>query len=440
VFIGGVLGGLNPSPLLPFADAVLAGEGEGVIPRIAEILLRHRSGPHCKAERLEALSECGGVIFPARPAVVTRQIVDSLESHPTYTPIVTPHSSFGNLFVVELTRGCGRKCHFCAGGKVYGRPRIHSSDSVLECVAARNPGANRIGLEGASLSDHPDLIGVSRRLVEAGHEISFSSIRIDRITPPLLDLLQKGNVRSFTVAPEAGSEGLRSRIGKPLTDSALDAAIRMLAETSIETLKLYFLIGLPGETDGDVEAAASLVRASAGRFCTRPGRRLRISVNAFVPKPGTEFQWAGMAAGAVLLKRRALLESRIGDLRRVVSVEKSGREEMLQGLLSRGDARAGLAVYHRVVAGLPWKAAWAKAGIDPDRLLHEPAGYEDALPWDFIRGGASKRILWERYRAAVSGETGGIPARDGETDSQIREGSGPARPGLPSPPDGQEES
>ena len=394
IFMGGVLGGLNPSPLLPFADAILAGEGEGVIPLIADVLLRRRSGPRCRRERLEALGEIPGVFLPTGPArPVERQADLSLEDHPTYTPIVTPLSHFENMFVVELSRGCGRGCHFCAGGKVYQPLRFHSPASVLETVKRFDPGSRRVGLEGASLSDYPGLESLCNQLIEDNHEISFSSLRADRITPQLLEILEKGNVRSFTVAPEAGSERLRGRIGKPIPDAVMTDGVRMLASSTVETLKLYFLIGLPGEDDLDIDAISGRIRETADVFSVSPKRRIRVSINAFIPKPFTEFQREAMDGEASLVRKRERVAEGVRGLRGVTLIQKSVREELLQGMLAVGDERAGMAVYDRMVHGIPWKQAFRKNGLDPDVQLHQPRPLDRPLPWDFIRTGSAGRAI-----------------------------------------------
>jgi radical SAM superfamily enzyme YgiQ (UPF0313 family) len=405
LLIGGVLGGLNPSPLLPFADAILAGEGEGVIPSIAETIVSIRSGPRCRRERLEALVGLPGVFRPGPGpmAVVERQAADPLENHPTYTPVCTPLSHFGDLFVVELTRGCGRGCLFCAGGKLYQPLRFHSRESVLDAVRRFNPGVRRVGLEGASLSDYPGLETLAASLVEEGHEVSFSSIRVDRVTPQLLEVLERSRVRSFTVAPEAGSERLRARIGKAVPDSVLVEGFRRLAGSSVDSLKLYFLIGLPGETEEDVREIPERVREAASLFLNAPGRRLRLSVNAFVPKPFTEFQWAPMDDAPSLARKRGLIVSGLKGLRGISFSEKSEREELMQGILAVCGAEAGMAVHDRVVLGLSWKKAMERNGVDPGRFLHSARGPETPLPWDFIRTGVSKKKLWERYLSSMEG-------------------------------------
>jgi radical SAM superfamily enzyme YgiQ (UPF0313 family) len=420
LLVGGVLGGLNPSPLLPFADAVLAGEGEGVIPSIAEAVASIRSGPRCRRDRLEALAGLPGVFRSGSGQTVERQAADPLENHPTYTPLCTPLSAFGEMFVVELTRGCGRGCLFCAGGKLYQPLRFHSPESVLDAVRRFNPGVRRVGLEGASLSDYPGLEPLALSLLEEGHEISFSSVRVDRVTPQLVEILERSGVRTFTVAPEAGSERLRARIGKAVPDSVLNEGFRRLADSPVESLKLYFLIGLPGETDDDVAEIAGRVREAAAVFLNAPNRRLRLSVNAFVPKPFTEFQWAPMADEASLTRKRGLIEKGVKGLAGVAFSQKSPREELMQGLLAVGGPEAGRAVHDRVVLGLSWKKALERNGVDPARVLHRPRSLEEALPWDFIRTGVDKKRLWERYRRSLEGPgapAGGGPTRDGKPEA-----------------------
>lgn len=266
----------------------------------------------------------------------------------------------------------------------------------METVKRFNPGASRVGLEGASLSDYPGLEQIGNQLIEAGHEISFSSLRADRITPQLLEVLEKGNVRSFTMAPEAGSERLRRRIGKPISDAVLTGGVRMLASSSVENLKLYFLIGLPGEDDSDIDAISDRVRETARVFNASGRRRIRVSINAFVPKPFTEFQWEAMDSESSLIHKRERIAGGVGGLRGVALVRKSVREELLQGMLAVGDERTGNAVHDRVILGMPWKQAFRKNGVDPEVLLHEQRPLDRPLPWDFIETGTPKRTLWER--------------------------------------------
>ncbi|HEX9935257.1 MAG TPA: radical SAM protein, partial [bacterium] len=282
--------------------------------------------------------------------------------------------------------------------------RIHAPETVLEAVKKYNPGAEKIGLEGAGLSDYPQLIPLCRSILNAGLAVSFSSIRADRITEDFIDIIRAGRIRSFTIAPEAGSERLRSRIGKAMSHDALLEKAALLSDSGIEILKLYYLIGIPGETDQDVEALIQSVRSIGDRFLGRSKtRRVRISVNAFVPKPFTEFQWAAMMPEREILSRRKRIQDGIESEKRMVFIRKSGREETLQGLLSLGDERTGLALLDAVQnrRGIP--AAFADAGVDKATLVYREKRIDEPLPWDFIEYEVPKERLWNRYRKEEHG-------------------------------------
>ncbi|MFH1942004.1 MAG: radical SAM protein [bacterium] len=399
IFIGGAVAGLNPSPLLPFIDGLQVGEGEEIIFEMAEALSRSKRQGYDREDRLRILSEIESVFIPHLNSDVKRHVVQSIDDHPAYTPVVTPRSHFEDMFIVEVGRGCMRGCLFCAAQKMHHPCRFRSTESILETVTQWNPGSRKVGLEGEGLSDFASLVDLSETLLDMEYGVSFSSIRGDRITPGLISVLDRGNVKSFTIAPEAGSEHLRNRVGKGISDSVLKDAVRLLGESSVELLKLYFLIGLPGETDADVEAIVELVRDMTSLFIVRGRKkRIRLSVNGFVPKPFTEFQWAAMENEKELMRKRKRMRQSFRGLRGVAIAPKSTKEEILQGVLSLGDERVGMAMMDRLKKNIPWKQAVEERGIRVRELLHEERPFEKKLPWDFIRSEISKNRLWERYR------------------------------------------
>jgi radical SAM superfamily enzyme YgiQ (UPF0313 family) len=395
VFLGGAIGGLNPSPLLPFMDGLLAGEGEGVLSRIADVLICNNRGPSVRQSRLEALSEIPGVFIPGLNASVQRHQNKKLDFPPAYTPMITPLSHFADMFVVETGRGCPKGCLFCSACKMYHPYRAFTMEAVLDAVKRFNPGAEKIGLEGAGLSDYPHLIPLCRSIEDAGLSVSFSSIRADRITREFLSILKTGSIRSFTIAPEAGTERLRLIIGKGMSDAVLDEKASMLSETAIDVLKLYYLIGLPGETDRDVEALAGSVLSVSGKFLGRSKtRRVRLSVNAFIPKAFTEYQWEAMNPAKELNRKRKRIAELLKKENRITIVPKSAREETLQGMLSLGGERAGTAVLEAIEGGKGFERAFADAGIDAPFVLYRKKGFKDVMPWDFIEYGVPKKQLW----------------------------------------------
>jgi len=399
VFFGGVLGGLNPSPLLPFADAFLAGEGEGIIEKIADSLVQYRKGKYVKQQRLEALAQIEGIFVQGISHTVTQHVVKSLEAWPTYTSIITPFSHFANMMVIELSRGCPWHCYFCAGSKVYHPFRVRSPESVLEIVKHYNPGASRIGLESVGLSDYPGLEDLCDTLLHMGLTLSFSSLRVDRISFRFLEILQKANLRSFTLAPESGSEQIRKRIRKGISDAQLNESIERLSQSPIQNLKLYFLLGLPGEGIEEAESIVQTVLRIRDIFCkNHPKRKIRVSINTFIPKPWTEFQWAGMAPESELKKKWEILRKGFEGVSQIEWIPKNFRNEKLQALIARGDERVGLAIYDKVMHGISWENAFRFHGVNP-KEVHEEKSFLHPLPWDFIQTQIPKSTLWTRYQA-----------------------------------------
>jgi len=181
IIAGGAVTSLNPSPLLPFVDGLLAGEGEGFFSSLGEVLIRSRQERRSKEAVLEELSHFSGVFVPGISSTVKRITAHKLDEFETYSPIVTSRSHFGNMFVVEVSRGCPRGCYFCAGKSAYKPFRFRAADAILQTVLKYNPGAERIGLQGAGLSDHPALELICHELIDRGYELSFSSLRPDRL-------------------------------------------------------------------------------------------------------------------------------------------------------------------------------------------------------------------------------------------------------------------
>ncbi len=397
VIVGGAVAGLNPSPLLPFMDGLLVGEGEDVLLQLVSTLVEGMQRKRSRQERLERFVSIEGIFIPSIQNSVKRHRVNSIENYPTFTPIITPKSHFESMFIVELSRGCPRPCLFCAGQKVYHPMRIHSQKSILETVNQMNPGAKRIGLEGAAISDHPELINICQSLISNGFDLSMSSLRPDLISKKLIDVLIHGNIRSITLAPEAGSESLRFNIGKNISDDEILNACRILKESPVEWLKLYFIIGFPSETIEDVKAISELVLECYDQFRSAGKRkRIRVSVNSFIPKPFTEFQWAPMDKETQINKKRKMIETALKGRSGIKISPKSVREEIVQGELSTGSINMGMAILNQIKDGLSWKQA--KLAGHVNSTINEPRRFDVDLPWHFIHSDIQKKKLWERYQ------------------------------------------
>jgi radical SAM superfamily enzyme YgiQ (UPF0313 family) len=271
VVIGGAVTFVNPEPLAPFADVIAAGEGEMLVPALVEAFHEASDRP----ELLQVLASARGFYVPSlyephygaggelegyavgagvqAPLPVRKAAVKTTDAlDPPATSIFTPDTEFGARFLVEVVRGCANLCRFCWAGYNYLPVRSFPTDRILELAAAARPYANRVGLVSIALCDHPDIERILARLHEMGYGISPASLRLDDLTEPLVRLLRASGERGVTIAPETGSDRLRRVINKTITnDEILDRA-ELIFASGMENLKLYYMIGLPTETDEDL--------------------------------------------------------------------------------------------------------------------------------------------------------------------------------------------
>jgi radical SAM superfamily enzyme YgiQ (UPF0313 family) len=422
VAAGGVAATLNPEPLAPFVDVFLVGEAEALLPGFLD-----RFDPDAgRAAHLEYLArEVPGVYVPSAyaaaygpdgllaamaptadvPPRVRRVWLADLGSVATASPLVTPDTIFADTCLVEVSRGCPHGCRFCAAGFVYRPPRFRTAAHlapVLEAAAARAP---QVGLVGAAVSDLPDLGPLCHRFQGGRLRLSFSSLRADNLSDDLLAVLREQRTRTATIAPEAGSARMRRVINKGLEESAVLEAARRLVSAGVPNLKLYFLVGLPTETEVDVDAILDLcVRIKAAFLeASRPRKRMgtiTVSVNPFIPKPVTPFQWSAMAAPQVLASRLGRLQE---GLRRVANVHfqaEALHEAQAQALMARGDRRVADLLERHHTAGSTWRRSLRGESLELARQALRERPREECLPWEVIDHGVSRGYLWQEYRRA----------------------------------------
>jgi radical SAM superfamily enzyme YgiQ (UPF0313 family) len=411
VVIGGAVTFVNPEPLAPFADAIAAGEAERLVPSLVEAFADE--GGRDRERLLGRLARERGYYIPSlydvtydgpgrvsaitpkpgsgAPGVVTKAAVKSAEHlDPPATCIFTPDTEFGSRLLIEVVRGCANLCRFCWAGYNYLPVRPFPASRILEVAEAARPYANRIGLVSIALCDHPEIERILSSLIAMGYSISPASLRLDDLTPAIVSSLREGGERSLTIAPETGSDRLRRVINKTITnDQILDRA-GLIFRTGFENLKLYFMIGLPTETDEDLVAIRELTVAIRERMlASAPGRPGRIvaSVNPLVPKPGTTYQWLPMTDTAAIARKVERLRGLVEDLEHVYFNIKSERHSYYQGLLSLGDRRIADVIELAQTNGLNWRAAVAESGIDADAYLYRDRSADAFLPWQIIDGG-----------------------------------------------------
>jgi radical SAM superfamily enzyme YgiQ (UPF0313 family) len=409
VVLGGAVSFLNPEPLAPFVDVVCAGEGEVLIPELIAAIraassrrallddLTTRPGMYVpslvdvthdgEGRTLAFTATREGVRLPVRKAVLRAQAL----ADPPATVVFTPETEFGSRLLVEVVRGCANLCRFCWAGYNYLPVRAFDANRILAIADGARTHSSRVGLVSIALCDHPEIERILARLVEMGYGISPASLRLDDLTAPIVQLLRASGERTLTIAPETGSDRLRRVINKTVTNEQILDRAELVFASGIENLKLYYMIGLPTETDEDLVAIRDLTVAIRERML-RHGRgrgalgRLVASVNPLVPKPGTAYQWWPMEAQAVTERKMKRLRQLVAGLDNVYFTIKSERHSYYQALLSLGDRRVSAVIEAAERNGGQWRAAAAQAGVDPDWYVFRDRSADAVLPWDVIDG------------------------------------------------------
>jgi radical SAM superfamily enzyme YgiQ (UPF0313 family) len=341
------------------------------------------------------------------PPRVRREYAPDLRGVATSRVVDSPEAQFGDLFLTEVARGCLWGCRFCAAGFVQ-RPYREVDLETLRAEARKGIERGlRVGLVGPDTSGYTGLDPLTCFIGEEGGTFSPSSLRVDAITPELSGRMAAGGERSITIAPEAGTERMRRVVNKDFTDDRIVQAAEAALSQGMQHVKMYFMCGLPTETDDDVLGMARIAMRIREEvmlpWARKRGRmgRVSLSVNPFVPKPWTPFQWAPMHERRCLEQKRALLVKALRP--RGIGVDFfSPREAYLQTLFSRGDRRCAdlLELAHRETGG-DVRRALARWPHDPDFFVHREAGVDETLPWDFLEQGLTKSFLAREYRRGV---------------------------------------
>lgn len=428
VMAGGVAVFINPEPLSDFIDFFILGEAEEVIVEFLEVCRRVLSDKkrRNKDDFLRYLSRVEGVYVPkfyqvtydgngkiasmtperGFPQKIKRRWISRLDQFSTQSTLFTAETELKEMALVEVNRGCPRRCRFCAACYVYYPFRNRSLshlESILDEALSRE---HRIGLTGTAVSDHPQLISLCESILSKNGGISLSSLRVDAINPSLIGCLREGGDLSISIAPEAGSERLRRILKKSFSEEEILRAINILIENGLTQIKCYFLIGLPFETFDEVKAVVQLAKRMRHQILSnlksqKKEWRLTLSVNPFIPKPATPFQWVPMEGVSELNKKLKMIRSEVQKERGVTMIHDLPKWSYIQTLLSRGDRRIGkiLMTVHRYQGN--WGQAFRETSINPDFYVYRKRDLDEIFPWDFIDHGVSKEQLKEEYLLAV---------------------------------------
>jgi radical SAM family uncharacterized protein len=429
LILGGGPCAFNPEPVSPFFDVFLLGEGEEAIVEIVEIL-RVMKGEK-RSDVLSELAKIEGCYVPllysvsyhpdgkikniSPSRVVRKRWVKNLDGAPYPQKIIVPYLNIvHDRIPLEIARGCTRGCRFCQAGMIYRPHRERSPEKVIELAEklVKSTGYEEVSLLSLSSTDYSAIEYLVRdlsfRLKESKVNVSLPSLRMDAFSVEVAQSLQEVRRSGLTFAPEAGSERLRRVINKGLTDEDIFQTVEKTFSSGWREVKLYFMIGLPGEREEDIRDIANLVKEILGR-----GKKkgVHLGISAFIPKSHTPFQWTKQEEIKSLEEKMAILHSLLRPLGRRVRYNWSDFEvNLVEGALSRGDRRISSVIervyrkggvmdnWREFFSLRRWQEGFEEEGLDLDFYTHRERDREEIFPWEHLSPGVSKDFLWKEYQ------------------------------------------
>ena len=422
VIAGGPCATFNPEPFADFIDAFIIGEGEGIVTAVLERIRKGRENGESREETIAALAQIDGVYVPSlytpqydeeeqfvgyniadgAPKIIRRHFEPLTSGGETV--IATNFTEFGAMYIIEVARGCGRHCRFCMAGYCFRVPRVRPLDILKEGVDRAEKLGKKVGLMGAAISDYPEVDELVTYIRSKDMRYSCASLRADSLTQAVVDGLADSGQKTITIAPETGSERLRRVINKGISEENLRTAAQLSAKSGIQHMRLYIMIGLPTETDEDIDAIIGLAERTQAHMAEVGCKgRLTLSINPFIPKPFTPFQWMAMDHQKSVEKKLQYIKKSLQKNRRIEVLVESPKEAYIQGVLARGDRRLGkvLAACALDRGSKSFKSEMKKAGLDMDNCNYRERNFDDYLPWSHLDMGLKDGYLEQEWQRAV---------------------------------------
>ena len=420
VIAGGPCATFNPEPFADFIDAFIIGEGEGLVSHVLDIIRDGKLEGLDRHAILRQLADVSGVYVPSLYVPIYNEDgefkgYDIVEGVPKTikrhfemltsggeTVVATNYTEFGAMYIIEVARGCGRHCRFCMAGYCFRVPRVRPLDILKEGVERAEKLGKKVGLMGAAISDYPEVDELVNYIRAKDMRYSCASLRADSLTQAVVDGLADSGQKTITIAPETGSERLRRVINKGISEEHLQNAATLSAKSGIQHMRLYIMIGLPTETDEDIEAIVGLAeRTQAHMEKVGCKGRLTLSINPFIPKPFTPFQWMAMDNQKAVEKKLQYIKKALQKNRRIEVLVESPKEAYIQGVLARGDRRLGAVIAACAAdrGSKSFKSEMKAAGLDMDNMNYRERSFDEFLPWSHLDMGMQEGYLemeWQR--------------------------------------------
>ena len=422
VIAGGPCATFNPEPFADFIDAFIIGEGEGIVSRVLDIIRDGKMEGLDRHAILRQLANISGVYVPSlyvpiysddgefkgyhiaegAPKTIKRHF--EMLTSGGETVVATNYTEFGAMYIIEVARGCGRHCRFCMAGYCFRVPRVRPLEILKEGVDRAEKLGKKVGLMGAAISDYPEVDELVTYIRSKDMRYSCASLRADSLTQAVVDGLADSGQKTITIAPETGSERLRRVINKGISEEHLQNAATLSAKSGIQHMRLYIMIGLPTETDEDIEAIVGLAERTQAHMAEVGCKgRLTLSINPFIPKPFTPFQWMAMDNQKTVEKKLQYIKKALQKNRRIEVLVESPKEAYIQGILARGDRRLGavLAACAADRGSKSFKAEMKAAGLDMDEMNYRERSFDEFLPWSHLDMGMDDGYLEMEWKRSV---------------------------------------